>query len=93
MSTGTKKRPVPHISMTEGLQAAIAAYTAGVPQNQRCNPGDVSEVRDAMGRQARSFEDPAFFYGDEGATEEKAVQHLILLATLHLEHIRSGNIP
>jgi hypothetical protein len=87
-----KKRPVPHINMTPALQEAITAYTVNVPSSVRCNPGDAREVREAMGRQARSFEDPAFFYADEGIAEAQAVEHLILLAQLHLEHLRAGNL-
>lgn len=90
MSSTAKKRPVPHINLTPELQAAIQAYSAGAPPGQLVNPGDAALVRDAMARVAHSFEDPAFFYTDEAATEIAAIDHLILLATLHREHLKSS---
>lgn len=86
-STATKKRPVPHIQMTPALKAAMEAYIAGIPTPERCNPGDIDQVKDQLGRIARTFEDPAFFYQDEGATEIGALHRLILIADLYRQHL------
>lgn len=84
------KRKVPHINMTAELEAAIAA-AVGSKEVLCRNPGDPAEVRESLSRMARTFEDPAFFYADETAGEAGAVQALILVATLHLQHIKAGN--
>lgn len=81
-------RAVPHITMTPGLEAAIAAIPEAFNGDNPANPQD---VRERLGRVARSFEDPAFFFADDAADETKAIETLIKLATLYLEHIRAGN--
>lgn len=83
-------KKIPSIQMTAALQAAIEA-AMGCTQVICRNPGDPAEVRESLSRMARSFEDPAFFYADEAAGEAGAVKALILIATLHLEHIQAGN--
>jgi hypothetical protein len=88
--TAAAFKKIPHIQMTPTLQAAIEA-AAGCKEVLCRNPGDPAEVRESLSRMARSFEDPAFFYADEAAGEAGAVKALILLATLHLEHINAGN--
>lgn len=86
---GNKARAIPKITMTPGLDIAIAAC-AGIPEVR--NAADPAEVREAMARVSRSFEDPTFFYADAAADETKALETIIKVATLYLEHIRAGNL-
>lgn len=83
-----KARAIPHIEMTPALEAAIQAYGKGAAD---ANPANPIHVREILARLARSFEDPAFFYADDAADETKALERLIQVATLYLEHIRAGN--
>jgi hypothetical protein len=84
----TKPRPIAHIALTPALEAAIAA----APKAICPKPADPLAVRECMATLARSFEDPTFFYADEAADESKALETLIQVATLYLEHIRAGNL-
>lgn len=83
-----KSRPVPHINLTPALEAAIVA----LPPAANVNYADPHAVRGLLGNVAHSFEDPTFYFADEAADETKAVETLIKVATLYLEHIRAGNL-
>lgn len=82
-------RAVPHITMTPALELAIAGVK---PISGVRNPANPLEVRAWMAGLANTFEDPTFFYADAADHETKAVETLIQVATLYLEHIRAGNL-
>lgn len=88
------RRPVPHINHTVALaHAASSIKNALMPSDLKPmhNPMDVHQVREALQGVAAWFDDPNFYFPDDPDGEIKAVDYLVLLATLLREHLRAGN--
>jgi hypothetical protein len=96
----TPTRPVPHIQYAAALETAAIAVANATDRHGKsivlcANPFDVHHVADRMTEFAGWFVDPSFFFPTDGEGPDaklKAVENLILLATLFREHLRAGNV-
>jgi hypothetical protein len=91
----TARRPIPHINHSVALaQAASALSNASVPQDLTpvANPMAVPQVRRALQEIGKWFEDPTFYFPDDSDGELKATEYLVILSTLHREHLKMGNL-
>lgn len=89
----TARRPIPHINHTMALaQAATAITNAVIPDELQPvrNVMSIDQVRTAVLLMAEHIESSGIA-ADNPEKELQLVDYLILLATLHREHLKAGN--